>query len=75
MAKNKLTKVHMHMESVNFNNCIYAYKDKREGEVGRGSEVEFLHFGGKMIIVFSYISMEKAGKVWRENEESVYLRI
>jgi len=62
VAKNKLTKVYMHMESVNFNNCIYAYKDKREGEDGRESEVEFLHFGGKLIIVFSYISMEEYGE-------------
>jgi hypothetical protein len=65
----------MHMESVNFGNCTYEYEDKREGGDGRGSEVEFLHFCGKMIIVFFYISMEECGRVWMEGEESVYLRI
>jgi len=65
----------MHMKNVNFGNCTYEYKDKREGGDGRGSEAEFLHFGGKVIIVFSYISMEECGRVWMEGEESVYLRI
>jgi hypothetical protein len=45
---------------VDFCNCITIYKGRREGEEWRGSEVEFLHFGGKGIIVFSYISMERS---------------
>ena len=31
---------------------------------GRGLEARFLHFGGKRIIVFSYISVEGYGNGW-----------
>jgi hypothetical protein len=47
------------MESMNFNNCTYTHNDRRKGGGGRGSDVEFLHFSGKLIIVLFYISMEE----------------
>jgi len=49
---------------VGFCNCITIYKGRREGGGGRGKEREFLHFGGKKMIVFFYISMEGCGKGW-----------
>ncbi len=48
----------------------------RERVWGRvGSEVEFLHLSGKVIIVFSYISVEGVGRVRREGKESMFLCI
>ncbi len=47
-----------------FYNCITIYKGRREDGGGRGKEREFLHLGGKGIIVFSYISVERYGKGW-----------
>ncbi len=45
-----------------FCNCITIHKGEKEGGEWRGSEVEFLHLGGKVIIVFSYISVERCRK-------------
>jgi hypothetical protein len=56
--------MYIHTESVNFNNCTYAYKGRREGGGGRGLEAMLLHFGGKGIISLSYISVEECGRGW-----------
>lgn len=49
---------------MDFCNSITIYRDRREGRGGRGSQVRFLHLGGKGIISFSYISVEGYEKGW-----------
>jgi hypothetical protein len=54
----------MHMESMNFDNCIYAYKDRREGGGVRGLEVGFSFLCGNGIIEFSRFFVEGYREGW-----------
>jgi hypothetical protein len=69
-AYTKSIEVYSHIYSYIHKQAIYVYtpisiyEGEREGVEGRGSEVKFLRFGGKIIIVFSYISVEGCGKGW-----------
>jgi hypothetical protein len=67
-AYTKSIEVYRHMHPYTHKQAIYVYtlisiyEEEEAGVGGRGLEARFLHFGGKGIIVFSYISVEECGK-------------
>ncbi len=69
-AYTKSMKVHNHIHPYIHKHAIYVYtpisiyEGEKAGVGGRGSKVRFLHLGGKVIIVFFYISVEECGKGW-----------
>jgi hypothetical protein len=66
----KSIEVHNHIHPYTHKQAIYGYtpisiyEEEKAGVGGRGSKGRFLHLGGKLIIVFSYISVEERGKGW-----------
>ncbi len=53
-----------HKQAIYGYTTISIYEGEKAGVGERGSEVKFLHLGGKTIISFSYISMEGRRKGW-----------